>query len=91
VNSWNGRWTGEGKRYIKVLRVGACCLAKPGIYGYDFGDGWRASVDVREVDGKGSRKLRSLSAGFCGYDWMVDEIRTYGRIRTLAERSGRGR
>jgi hypothetical protein len=87
VNSWNGRWSGEQKPHVKVLNVGAKCLAKPGRYGYDFGDGWRASVTVREVDGKTARKLRRESAGFCGYDWMCDEIRFDGRIKTLAERT----
>lgn len=86
VNSRNGRWTGEARRYVKVLRVGTGCLAKPGRYIYNFGDGWRAAVEVREVDGKESRKLRRVSDGFCGYDWMVDEIRFHGRIKTLAER-----
>jgi hypothetical protein len=85
VNSWNGRWSGEERRHVRVLRAGARCLAKPGRYRYDFGDGWVASVEVREVDGKESRKLRRLSDGFCGYDWMIEEIRSYGRIKTLAE------
>lgn len=91
VNSWDGRWSGEQKRYIKVLKVGAKCLAKPGEYSYAFGDGWRASVEVRIVDGAESRKLRRISAGFCGYDWMIDEIRFEGRIRTLSERNAKNK
>ena len=87
VNSWNGRWTGEARPHVKVLSVGAKCLAKPGRYEYDFGDGWRAAVTVRTVDGATARKLRKASAGFCGYDWMVEEIRFHGRIKTLAERT----
>jgi len=87
VNSWNGRWTGEARPHVKVLSVGAKCLAKPGRYEYDFGDGWRAAVTVRTVDGATARKLRKASDGFCGYDWMVDEIRFHGRIKTLAERT----
>jgi len=56
---------------------------------YNFGDGWGASVSVREVDSKEARKLRKESAGFCGYDWMVDEIRYHGRILSLSERDKR--
>ena len=37
--------------------------------------------------GATARKLRKASAGFCGYDCMVDEIRFHGRIKTLAERT----
>ena len=86
VNSWNGRWSGKAKRHVKIMRVGKNCLAKPGLYGYDFGDGWQAKVTVREVDSKTARQLRRESDGFCGYDWMCDEIRFHGRIKTLAER-----
>ena len=88
-NSWNGRWSGEETPYVKVLKVGAKCAAKPGDYSYSFGDGWRANVNVREIDGTESRKLRRISAGFRGYDWMIDDIRTYGRIRSYEERRGR--
>jgi hypothetical protein len=87
VNSWNGRWTGERQSYVKVINVGAKSLAQPGRYAYDFGDGWRAAVTVRLVDSQTARKLRRKSAGFCGYDWMCNEICHYGRIKTLAERT----
>ena len=81
-------WTGDRKNYVRVVKVGAGCVAKPGYYDYDFGDGWRAAVVVREVDGQTARKLRKESDGFFGYDWMIDEIRFNGRIRTLLERKG---
>ena len=80
-------WTGDRKNYVKVCSVGSKSTIKPGYYEYGFGDGWRGSVAVREVDVKTANKLRRESDGFCGYDWMVDEIRAYGRIRTLAERT----
>jgi hypothetical protein len=89
VNSGSGRWSGEARRHVRVLRVGAGCFAKPGRYSYDFGDGWLASVEVREVDGKEARKLRRISDGFCSYDWMIEDIRSHGRIKTLAEREVR--
>lgn len=86
VASANGKWTGASKRYVRVENVPKKSLAKPGYYVYDFGDGWRASVTVREVDGATARKLRRLSDGFCGYDWMISDIRQYGRIRSLSEK-----
>jgi hypothetical protein len=89
-NSWNGRWSGENKRFIKIVNLGrtqkaAAKLAKilnDGPYRYSFGDGWVARVSVEAVDAVMARKLRKLSSGFCGYDWMVDSILDHGDIRT---------
>jgi hypothetical protein len=47
---------------------------------YNFGDGWGANVEVKEVTGDEKRKLVKQSAGFCGYDWMIDSLRWYGKI-----------
>lgn len=80
-NSWNGGWSGEGRPFIIVRSFrdkGADRL--PGRYHYDFGDGWRAAVEVGRVDAAEARKLRRQSAGFAGYDWMVDSIVRHGRI-----------
>ena len=90
-NSWNGRWTGAGKCYARVENVRSekaarKLLEKPYHY-YSFGDGWGACVTVRKVDAKEARRLRKNSEGFCGYDWMIEEIKTFGRIRTLEERT----
>ena len=86
VASWNGRWSGEGRPYVRVENVTKKQAVQPGRYGYDFGDGWRASVTVKQVDSPTARKLRRKSAGFCGYDWMIREIKKYGRILTRQER-----
>ena len=87
VKSWNGRWSGEGKDYVKVVTLRGKAgetkgqqLMSHGSYHYDFGDGWRARVDVEEVGSAGAARLRRKSAGFCGYDWMVDSIVKNGRI-----------
>ncbi|MCR4340086.1 MAG: hypothetical protein NUW01_09385 [Gemmatimonadaceae bacterium] len=83
---------------MKVVNVGrtqrailnaAMILHEPS-YGYDFGDGWAARVDVRQIEAPEARKLRRITRGFCGYDWMVDEILHEGRILTLAERATAG-
>ncbi len=84
-NSWNGKWSGDGKPYLIVknyrkepLVNGESLIGKS--FGYNFGDGWYANVSVREAENYDAKKLRKLSAGFCGYDWMVDSILKYGKI-----------
>jgi hypothetical protein len=79
-NSWNGRWTGQDKKYIvaRELPKGKVLLD---YYSYNFGDGWRAGIDVQVVEGyKEKDKLMNHSDGFCGYDWMVDSIMKHGKI-----------
>jgi len=88
-NSWNGKWSGEGRHYVRIVNFGrskkqseaaAAILAKP-YYRYDFGDGWAAAVSVAEVTSADARALRVKSDGFCGYEWMIDSIRQNGRIK----------
>lgn len=93
-NAWNGKWSGEDRCYAIVKSVGTSKKARekyaPLIgksFYYDFGDGWGASISVREIVGREVTALRKKSAGFCGYNWMVDEILCHGRILTLAERT----
>jgi hypothetical protein len=94
VGSWNGRWSGEERIHVRLVpvRAGAKSRARADellaerYWRYDFGDGWAAGVSVREVDGPEARQLQRRSAGFCGYDWMVDEIMEHGRILRLDER-----
>ncbi len=88
VGSWNGKWTGSGKKYFITRRVVAAKekeLNEKNFY-YDFGDGWGASIFVEKIDAKEAARRRRISAGFYGYKWMVDEIIEYGRILTLCER-----
>jgi hypothetical protein len=84
-NSWNGRWSGEERRYIitKTFRTGkeqakALDIVINSPYFYSWSDGWGARIDVAVVDSAKAAKLRK-SAGFCGYNWMVDTIIQYGR------------
>ena len=84
VGSWNGRWTGEGQLFCKVMslpRDKAAPLVDRS-FDYVFGVGWRASVSVRQVDAKEARKLRKATRGFCGYEWMIASILKHGRIQT---------
>jgi hypothetical protein len=91
VASWNGHWSGEERLHVCVVNLGRNADAAQKIiegspYFYSFGGGWAASVSARLVDATGARRLRRQSAGFAGYDWMIEEIRSHGRILPLAER-----
>lgn len=84
-NSWNGKWSGDGKLFAVVKS-----FRKPPVvgdmkivghrFGYDFGDGWCANVSVVEVSPADARKFRKNSSGFYGYNWMIDSILQYGKI-----------
>jgi hypothetical protein len=89
-NSWNGKWTGESSLYARTINFGkskkaaehAQSILKTGYFRHDFGDGWAAGISVKEVSAKEAAMIRKKSDGFCGYDWMIDSIKTYGDIRT---------
>lgn len=82
--SWNNKWSGEGKRYVNTRKN---CQVPKDVIGKQFyhrwEDGWTACVDVQKLDCKEANKIMRKSAGFCGYDWMIDSIIKYGDIRYL--------
>ena len=81
VGSWNGVDTGRKAGcfiFRKVPKKTADELDGKSFW-YDFGDGWGANVTT-------TKNRRSKSAGFRGYDWMVDEILYHGKILTRDER-----
>ena len=49
VNSWNGRWSGEKRQFVRVQSMTKKSLVKPGRYSYDFGDGWELSVVLKGI------------------------------------------
>lgn len=82
-NSWNGRWSGEDKLFVIVKSF----RKKPeklkfteGLYTYNFGDGWHAGVEVKQITPAEAQKLRKKSNGFRGYEWMVNSIILDGEI-----------
>ena len=90
-NSWNGRWSGDDRSYCisKVaFRYGKPIYPnlKEGNYQYDFEDGWVANVNVKFVTPSEAKAAIKKSDGFCGYEWMCDEILINGRIKTRQER-----
>ncbi len=85
VASWNGRWTGEGRLYCivknfrgKKQEERAKELLKKAYWSHSWDDGWRASIEAKQVDAKEAARLRRKSNGFCGYDWMVNRIIDHG-------------
>lgn len=86
-SSWDGKWSGRDRLWAVVRLVDATqaekILAKHS-YSYSFGDGWMARVNVRAVDAAESAQIKEKSAGFSGYDWMVDEIENDQRIKGAA-------
>lgn len=103
--SWNGKWSGEDRKYFRVVnlnnkladkilegavttpiyegffspvKVGDTAPRKN--YYFSWDDGWGANIYVEQVHSKEAAKRRKNSAGFCGYDWMVDSIISYDEI-----------
>jgi hypothetical protein len=85
-NAWDGKWSGEGRSYVRVKSFSqkewkTTAAKLVGGHYFNFGDGWGASVSVRVVDADTKKKLVKQSAGFCGYDWMIDSLILHGVIR----------
>jgi hypothetical protein len=86
VGSWDGKWSGEEVLYARVRPYrGKTAMERAKAldgksYHYSWGDGWGASVDVREVTASEAAKIRKKSRGFCGYDWMIDSIEARDKI-----------
>lgn len=84
-NAWNGKWSQADELHCRVRSYPfrseklKNVLSTKGCY-YNFGDGWGAYVKVRECTAAEKTKYTKKSAGFCGYDWMIDELERYGRI-----------
>lgn len=94
VGSWNNRWSGEDRPYVYLFRAPeknkqflADRLSLIGYYHYDFGDGWGAGVTIKEVTEAEYKRFKKITAGFSGYDWMVNSIIKYKRIVNDTEKS----
>lgn len=77
VGSWNGRWSGEREVFaiIKRLPDPRATDLDGKSFGYRWEDGWAANISCRiSKSAAETRKVRKLSRGFCGYDWMVRSI-----------------
>jgi hypothetical protein len=81
--SWNGRWSGEENLYAKVVSFKTKAQKEYaakiiGSFYYRWNDGWGACITVSKVDSTEARRIRKKSQGFCGYDWMIDNIISHG-------------
>jgi hypothetical protein len=88
-NSWNGKWSGQHTLYARVVsftskkgKENTQNILDKGYFTYDFGDNWCAGITVKEVSNEEARKIKKLSKGFCGYDWMIGSIIDKGVITT---------
>ena len=86
-NAWNGQWSGAGRPYSRTRSFRGKANIERALnvldkehFHYNFGDGWTADVTVAEISSSEAKNLREKSRGFCGYDWMIDEIVEHGRI-----------
>lgn len=81
VGSWNGKWTGANRLYIRTRKertVPKDLWEKD--YFYRWPDGWEACVSVRRMKASDAVKLERKSAGFRGYDWMIESLIADGYI-----------
>ena len=82
--SWDGKWSGEEKNNIIYKNLtdklaASIGLKEPGdtrSWMHRWSDGWAACVTARAMH-VGEKKKKS--AGFCGYDWMVENILCYNQ------------
>lgn len=92
VGSWNGKWSGADRKYY-IIKSFSKKFFKDHLekhfneklfadFYYNFGDGWGANVTLQVVDSTEASRRRKISAGFCGYEWMVDSILRNGTINT---------
>jgi len=92
IGSWNGKWSSEGNLHAIVRKFNkkqdsvVQTMLKEGYYHYNFGDGWGAGITIKEIDAYKSRRIKRISKGFCGYEWMVDSIIRYGIILNSSQR-----
>lgn len=97
VGSWNGKWTGADRKYYVIRKLSDRYMKSKEHFKdlleknrdnwhYSWNDGWGANVTAEIIDAKEATKRRKNSAGFAGYDWMVDSIIYYGEISTETER-----
>jgi hypothetical protein len=95
VGSWNGKWSGKDSLYFrsKTLNKNDAIKLMQGEEQRDFyyrwDDGWGANVNVRIITGTENSRLKKISKGFYGYDWMIDSIIEFDEILDSIERKER--
>lgn len=95
VGSWNGQWTGANRPYFVVKNFKKAEIHKEHFtsllekgkdsWYYDFGDGWGANVEAEIINSSEAKKRRKITAGFYGYNWMIDSIIKHGFIANTVQ------
>lgn len=93
IGSWDGKWSGEGSVFAKEVlltkerkqhleSLGIDC--KKGVkhkFSHDFGDGWVAEINMTVGNKKDFKEIMKASQGFMGYEWLIDSILKYGKVK----------
>lgn len=82
--SWNGKWSGEGRRYLHLKQVpeGRAKELDGKHYYHSFGDGWGAGINVLMAKTSAEvRAAKQATEGFCMYEWMCDNIVSHGSTK----------
>ena len=83
----HGKWNKEDRLYAVVRKfdltkkgraLAERVLNSGGFYSYVWSDGWHATITVKKLDAKQAKDTKKKSVGFCGYDWMIDNIISHG-------------
>lgn len=80
--SWNGRWSGNDHPRTQVRNLPNSIAAElhEKDWQHSWDDGWTAHIKARLML-NGERKPKTF--GFCGYDWMIDNILQHGTTCAL--------
>ena len=87
IGSWNGKWSGENKKHYKFYTLSKKDGEKlfdgqeTNNWYYRWEDGWGANINAKIITSYEKRRLKKISDGFCGYDWMIESILKCGEIR----------
>jgi hypothetical protein len=93
VATSSGTWTGSRKKFYMIRTLNAKTDKEKvsrllngnsfKSFTYNFGDGWVAKVDMQIVNSQEAFIRKKISAGFYGYEWMVDSIIRRGEISAI--------
>lgn len=84
--SWDGKWTGDGKKYYHIERyknkyynenILPLIETPSATFHYDFGDGWGANIKIQVIDKQEAKNRQKITAGFAGYEWMIKSLIKY--------------
>lgn len=95
-SSWNGKWSGDEKKFYVIRSIPKRFITKNehlktvlekgrDSWYYRWDDGWGANVCAEIIDATEAKKRRKVTAGFCGYGWMIDSILKIGKIKASHE------